>query len=98
MTRREAQDARHAGCRPVLVDPGWRFKCCRGGRTDAWMIVIEHEHAGVIRVLLARHARVARTEITARFVRPKLATRITDCFSLPRAIVSVRRNDDPFTP
>ena len=65
---------------------------------DARMIVVEYEHAGIgVDSSRPRHARCPdRGSIRARTREARAG--VADGFARPRAIVAVRRHDDPFAP
>jgi hypothetical protein len=62
------------------------------------VIVVEDEDRVVIGIALAADAQVSRAEVAAVDVLRRWSRRHRSAFTLPRPILSVRRNDHPFLP
>jgi hypothetical protein len=63
-----ANNARDSGRGLVAVNTGWLLECLRCFETDARVIVIKDEGAGVVIVARAVDAEVAGAEVTIRNV------------------------------
>ena len=95
VVRAVADDARLPLCGAITINAAGPFQVLRSVYADARMVVIEDERPGVILVAPAADARVAGTEVTVRYIRRECLVRVIEHFTIPRAILTVRGDDDP---
>jgi hypothetical protein len=80
------------------MDPGRLLERPRGVRTDAGVIVVEHERRGVERVPGSARAPIPRTEIAVFDVRGERSVFPGYGLTDPGSILAVGGNDDPLFP
>src|SRR5262249_39219870 len=96
VARAVADDSRYACRGTVAVNPLWACDMARRVETNARMVVIEDERARVIVIALAADARIAGTEVAIGQIVRQRRFFMLDCFAAPRAVLSVRGDNDPF--